>query len=144
MYYWHFLIATFFVNSLKNCAQCLSARFRVFQLTVMKTSLYPFLRHCQSCTLVWMRKLKFKSRKLSIANTKPCACKQSFFSALLNFLFSLYLDLYEGLKNLQRGRLEDQRGTEIKFEMPEFLKRGTVRHYTSITIRNPVGWVNKV
>ena len=26
----------------------------------------------------------------------------------------------------QRGRLEDQRGTEIKFEMPDFLKRGTV------------------
>ena len=35
-------------------------------------------------------------------------------------------DLYEGLKLAQRGRLEDQRGTEIKFEMPEFLKRGTV------------------
>merc|ERR1712223_1761404 len=34
-------------------------------------------------------------------------------------------DLYEGLKLAQRGRLEDQRGTEIKFEMPEFLKRGT-------------------
>ena len=29
----------------------------------------------------------------------------------------------------QRGRLEDQRGTEIKFEMPEFLKRGTVRNF---------------
>ena len=59
-------------------------------------------------------------------------------------LFSLYLDLYEGLKLAQRGRLEDQRGTEIKFEMPEFLKRGTVRHYTSIPIRDPVGWTNKV
>lgn len=34
-------------------------------------------------------------------------------------------DLYEGLKMAQRGRLEDQRGTEIKFEMPDFLKRGT-------------------
>merc|ERR1719219_1436379 len=34
-------------------------------------------------------------------------------------------DLYEGLKLAQRGRLEDQRGTEIRFEMPEFLKRGT-------------------
>ena len=32
-------------------------------------------------------------------------------------------ELYEGLKLAQRGRLEDQRGTEIKFEMPEFLKR---------------------
>lgn len=34
-------------------------------------------------------------------------------------------ELYEGLKLAQRGRLEDQRGTEIKFEMPDFLKRGT-------------------
>ena len=32
-------------------------------------------------------------------------------------------ELYEGLKLAQRGRLEDQRGTEIKFEMPDFLKR---------------------
>ena len=40
--------------------------------------------------------------------------------------FFLFSDLYEGLKMAQRGRLEDQRGTEIKFEMPEFLKRGTV------------------
>ncbi len=39
-----------------------------------------------------------------------------------NHFFS---DLYEGLKIAQRGRLEDQRGTEINFEMPEFLKRGT-------------------
>lgn len=34
--------------------------------------------------------------------------------------------MYEGLKIAQRGRLEDQRGTEINFEMPEFLKRGIV------------------
>ncbi len=27
----------------------------------------------------------------------------------------------------QRGRLDDQRGTEINFEMPDFLKRGQVR-----------------
>ena len=37
-----------------------------------------------------------------------------------------FADLYEGLKLAQRGRLEDQRGTEIRFEMPDFLKRGTV------------------
>ena len=37
-----------------------------------------------------------------------------------------FVDLYEGLKLAQRGRLEDQRGTEIRFEMPDFLKRGTV------------------
>ena len=43
-----------------------------------------------------------------------------------DFLSIFLIDLYEGLKMAQRGRLEDQRGTEIKFEMPDFLKRGTV------------------
>ena len=45
----------------------------------------------------------------------------------LEFIFNnrhnSYAELYEGLKLAQRGRLEDQRGTEIKFEMPDFLKR---------------------
>ncbi|XP_033322332.1 regulator of G protein signaling family member locomotion defects isoform X4 [Megalopta genalis] len=31
-------------------------------------------------------------------------------------------DLYEGLKRAQRSRLEDQRGTEINFDLPDFLK----------------------
>ncbi|KAE8745451.1 hypothetical protein FOCC_FOCC007831, partial [Frankliniella occidentalis] len=31
-------------------------------------------------------------------------------------------ELYEGLKRAQRSRLEDQRGTEINFELPDFLK----------------------
>ncbi|XP_051161677.1 regulator of G-protein signaling loco isoform X2 [Leptopilina boulardi] len=31
-------------------------------------------------------------------------------------------DLYEGLKRAQRSRLEDQRGTEINYELPDFLK----------------------
>eukprot|EP00095_Tigriopus_kingsejongensis_P006557 maker-scaffold235_size242898-snap-gene-0.11 protein:Tk06557 transcript:maker-scaffold235_size242898-snap-gene-0.11-mRNA-1 annotation:"regulator of g-protein signaling loco" len=41
-------------------------------------------------------------------------------------------ELYEGLKLAQRGRLDDQRGTEINFEMPDFLKRGDskCRHNT--------------
>ena len=39
-------------------------------------------------------------------------------------------ELYEGLKLVQRGRLDDQRGTEINFEMPDFLKRGR----TQVTI----------
>ena len=30
--------------------------------------------------------------------------------------------LYERLKRAQRGRLEDQRGTEINYELPDFLK----------------------
>ena len=48
-------------------------------------------------------------------------------SQALKFVFNnrrnSYAELYEGLKLAQRGRLEDQRGTEIKFEMPDFLKR---------------------
>ncbi|XP_063986997.1 regulator of G-protein signaling loco isoform X2 [Diachasmimorpha longicaudata] len=32
-------------------------------------------------------------------------------------------ELYEGLKRAQRSRLEDQRGTEINFELPDFLKQ---------------------
>ena len=42
---------------------------------------------------------------------------------ILNNRHNSYAELYEGLKLAQRGRLEDQRGTEIKFEMPDFLKR---------------------
>lgn len=34
----------------------------------------------------------------------------------------LILELLEGLKRAQRSRLEDQRGTEINFELPDFLK----------------------
>lgn len=33
-----------------------------------------------------------------------------------------FSDLLEGLKRAQRFRLEDQRGTEINFELPDFLK----------------------
>ena len=32
-------------------------------------------------------------------------------------------DLYEGLKRMTRGRLDDQRGTEINTELPEFLRK---------------------
>lgn len=42
-----------------------------------------------------------------------------------NQSFTLFLSsesLLEGLKRAQRSRLEDQRGTEINFELPEFLK----------------------
>lgn len=37
----------------------------------------------------------------------------------MKFNFS---ELLEGLKRAQRSRLEDQRGTEINFELPDFLK----------------------
>lgn len=33
------------------------------------------------------------------------------------------LSLYEGLQIMRKGRLEDQRGTEINCEIPEFLKQ---------------------
>lgn len=45
------------------------------------------------------------------------------FLLLLQFTyFSQTESLLEGLKRAQRFRLEDQRGTEINFELPEFLK----------------------
>ena len=31
--------------------------------------------------------------------------------------------LYEGLKRAQMCRLDDQRGTEINFELPDFLRK---------------------
>ncbi|CAG0885164.1 unnamed protein product [Cyprideis torosa] len=37
--------------------------------------------------------------------------------------------LYEGLKRLQLGRLEDQRGTEINVELPEFLRSPQFQMY---------------
>ena len=50
------------------------------------------------------------------------------------FTLSLIAELYEGLKLVQqRGRLDDQRGTEINFEMPDFLKRG--RTQVSLVMR---------
>ena len=47
----------------------------------------------------------------------------TFWLSFITIQFIWFAELYEGLKLAQRGRLEDQRGTEIKFEMPEFLKR---------------------
>ncbi len=35
---------------------------------------------------------------------------------------SAEISLYEGLQIMRRGRFEDQRGTEIRFEIPDFLK----------------------
>lgn len=41
----------------------------------------------------------------------------------MNFLNILFItELYEGLSRALRSRLEDQRGTEINFELPDFLK----------------------
>lgn len=40
----------------------------------------------------------------------------------INPLHLFCTELYEGLKRAQRGRLEDQRGTDINFELPDFLK----------------------
>lgn len=46
-----------------------------------------------------------------------------FLYLISNMIFILFfIDLLEGLKRAQRFRLEDQRGTEINFELPDFLK----------------------
>ena len=50
-----------------------------------------------------------------------------------------FIELYEGLKLAQRGRLEDQRGTEIKFEMPDFLKREQQVRYKLVKTSNAIG-----
>lgn len=42
--------------------------------------------------------------------------------ATIDIHFYLISELYEGLKRAQRSRLDDQRGTEINFELPDFLK----------------------
>lgn len=36
--------------------------------------------------------------------------------------YCIIAGLFEGLRRCQRGRLEDQRGTEINVELPDFLK----------------------
>ncbi|XP_015610266.1 regulator of G-protein signaling loco isoform X2 [Cephus cinctus] len=47
-------------------------------------------------------------------------------------------DLYEGLKRAQRSRLEDQRGTEINFELPDFLKnKENGKHMSGKKARRP-------
>lgn len=43
-------------------------------------------------------------------------------------MYFCFADLLEGLKRAQRFRLEDQRGTEINFELPDFLKDSGGRH----------------
>ena len=74
-----------------------------------------------------------------MVSTQKTNTQISRFSPLILCKTHLFLfvasDLYEGLKLAQRGRLEDQRGTEIKFEMPDFLKRGTVRTFALLINR---------
>lgn len=49
---------------------------------------------------------------------------------VLYFAFR-FIDLLEGLKRAQRFRLEDQRGTEINFELPDFLKDNKTNDWNS-------------
>merc|ERR1719208_758293 len=48
-------------------------------------------------------------------------------------------DLYEGLKRMTRGRLDDQRGLEINGELPDFLKNPGNRSRVSEPIRQGLG-----
>lgn len=59
---------------------------------------------------------------------------------LYQLSFFLCKDLYEGLKLAQRGRLDNQRGTEINFEMPDFLKRG----HTQVSTANHASVISSV
>lgn len=51
-----------------------------------------------------------------------CYLKKNPTSFILSKIFISTESLLEGLKRAQRARLEDQRGLEINFELPEFLK----------------------
>lgn len=51
------------------------------------------------------------------------------------------LDLLEGLKRAQRSRLEDQRGTEINFELPDFLKDNKLKSISTAST-DPTEMVN--
>lgn len=51
----------------------------------------------------------------------------------IQFFFP-YSDLLEGLKRAQRFRLEDQRGTEINFELPDFLKDNKSNDWSSVKL----------
>lgn len=53
-------------------------------------------------------------------NTK--CCHSHYVLCNMKLIMIVFIDLYEGLKRAQRSRLEDQRGTEINFELPDFLK----------------------
>lgn len=44
----------------------------------------------------------------------------------------MFLDLVEGLNRAMRSRLEDQRGTEINFELPDFLKDKENEHNNNL------------
>lgn len=52
--------------------------------------------------------------------TGPVTCDWNEYTKIVPWF--LVTELYEGLKRAQRSRLEDQRGTEINFELPDFLK----------------------
>ncbi len=43
--------------------------------------------------------------------------------------------LYEGLKRMTQGRLDDQRGTEINMELPDFLKQDGTSSGTSSSVQ---------
>lgn len=59
----------------------------------------------------------------------------SLFKYRIIFIF-IFIDLYEGLKRAQRSRLEDQRGTEINFELPDFLKVNKKRNLYALGYNN--------
>jgi hypothetical protein len=49
------------------------------------------------------------------------------------------LSLYEGLQIMRKGRLEDQRGTEINCEIPEFLKQSAATATATTVAPTAVG-----
>jgi hypothetical protein len=71
-----------------------------------------------------MKLISGPPNNINDGKTKISKTSEAFFEI---YSFILHIDLAEGIKIAQRGRIDDQRGTEIRFEMPEFLKRPPVR-----------------
>lgn len=59
--------------------------------------------------------------KLHVTNSEKDGNSQNLYHVIFLQL-NLFLELVEGLNRAMRSRLEDQRGTEINFELPDFLK----------------------
>lgn len=76
---------------------------------------------CKSQCIIQEKQITSAEKKQTHSKLPPLIAKLKPITKVQNDRQSESEALYEGLKRAQR-RLEDQRGTEINFEMPDFLK----------------------
>ncbi|KAF0773017.1 regulator of G-protein signaling loco [Aphis craccivora] len=77
---------------------------------------------CKSQFAIHDQQINSTEKKQTLSKLPPLIAKLKPITKIQNDKQSESDALYEGLKRAQRSRLEDQRGTEINFEMPDFLK----------------------